>query len=383
VVRNTLGTALIPVIIPILAAALAFAIGALLITAAGISPAVAYSKLFQGASGVNPAWAFGQPLADLINRPARLGNSLTEAIPLMLAALAVALPFRCGLLNIGGEGQLYMGGLGATLAGLFITGLSPALSLIVALITAFTFGVAWGTIAGVLRAYRGLNEIITTIMLNFVAFWLVSGLVHGPLKDTASFGYDWSAEVPIQLPVIQSQLRLTLGFPLALMAGVLVAIFLWRTTLGFELRAIGVSPTTARFVGMRVERGIVLAMALSGGLAGLAGALVILGVQHRLSDFFSPGYGLDAIAVSLVGGAHPIGVLLAGVLFGALRTGAESMELSVGVPRAIAQLIQALTLLFVIIGQSSTIARWFARQRTARLARFATVANAAAPLSIH
>ena len=352
-------------LLPALAIAFALLIGAALISIVGVSPGAAYAKLLQGALGINPSWTPGTSLTSLINRPARLGSSLTEAIPLILAGLAVALPFRCGLLNIGGEGQLYMGGLGATLAGLYLTSLPPPLTLLFALIAAFGLGALWGALAGILRAARGLNEIISTIMLNFIAFWLVSGLVHGPLKDTASFGYDWSPEVPVQLPVLIDKVGVTLGFPLAVVAALLVGILLWRTSLGFELRAIGANRETARFAGMRVGRGIVLAMALAGGLAGLAGGCVILGVQHRLSDFFSPGYGLDAIAVALVGGAHPLGVLISGLFFGALRTGAQSMELSLGVPRAIAQLIQALTLFFVIIGQSSAIARWIGRRRTA------------------
>ncbi len=348
-------------ILPAVAVGLALLIGALLISMVDMSPGAAYAKLLQGALGVNPAWTPGTPLVLLVNRPARLGSSLTEAIPLILAGLAVALPFRCGLLNIGGEGQLYMGGLGATLAGLSLTTLPPTAALICTLLAAIGFGAAWGALAGLLRAARGLNEIISTIMLNFIAFWLVSGLVHGPLKDTASFGYDWSPEVPVQLPVLIDKIGVTFGFPLAIAAVLLVGLLLWRTSLGFELRAIGANPATARFAGMRVGRGIVLSMALAGGLAGLAGGCVILGVQHRLSDFFSPGYGLDAIAVALVGGAHPLGVLASGLFFGALRTGAQSMELSLGVPRAIAQLIQALTLLFVIVGQSAAIARWIAR----------------------
>lgn len=354
-------------LVPIGAAATALMIGAVLISATGIAPGLAYEKLLQGASGIDPKWTVGQPLADLITRPTRLGNTLTEAIPLILAGLAVAVPFRCGLLNIGGEGQIYIGGLGATLAALYPSGLSPIVHLPLVLIAAFIAGALWGAIPGILRAYRGLNEIITSIMLNFIAFWMVSYLVHGPMKDPDSFGYAWSREVPVsaQLPIIVGALRLNLGFVIAVIAALLMAIVLWQTTFGFQIRAIGVSATTARFVGMRVERGIVRSMALGGGLAGLAGACVILGGQHRLSDFFSPGYGYDAIAVMLVGQAQPIGVLLSGIGFGALRVGAEAMETSVGVPQSIATLIQALTLLFVVISQSAVLARWLARQRMA------------------
>jgi ABC-type uncharacterized transport system permease subunit len=373
------------ILIPMLAAGFALLVGAVLISAAGISPAAAYGKLFQGALGLDPNWTVVQPLAALISRPARLGNSLTEAIPLILAGLAVALPFRCGLLNIGAEGQIYAGGLGATFVGLYSPDLIaqvPVLHITLALIAAFAFGAVWGAIPGALRAQRGLNEIITSIMLNFMAFWSVSYLVHGPMKDPASFGYDWSREISpsAQLPIIVDRLRLNLGFVIAILAALALALVLWRTTLGFQIRTIGSGPAAARFAGIRVERGIVISMALAGGLAGLAGACVVLGVQFRLSDFFSPGYGYDAIAVAFVAQTQPVGVLFSGLLFGALRTGAEAMELSVGVPKSIATLIQALTLIFVILAQSPIIARWLDRQRTARRAR--TAGNAAATLPL-
>src|SRR5258708_23200405 len=146
-------------------------------------------------------------------------------------------------------------------------------------------------------------------MLNFIACWSISHLVHGLVKVPASFGYDWSREIPpsSQLPIIVDRLRLTLGFVMAVLAAIAIALVLWRTTLGFQIRAIGSGPAAARFAGIRVERGIVISMALAGGLAGLAGACVILGLQFRLSDFFSPGYGYDSIVVAFVAPTQPVG----------------------------------------------------------------------------
>lgn len=357
-------------LVPLVAVILALLAGAVLIAAAGVEPGAAYGRLLQGALGIDPAWRVGQPLVDLIARPGRLGNTAAEAIPLILAGLAVALPFRAGLFNVGGEGQIYLGGLGATLVGLYLTGLPPILHVPLALGAGIAGGAGWGALAGLLRARRGLNEIITTIMLNFIAFWLVSYLVHGPLKDPASFGYAWTPEVleSARLPVLFDRARIDLGFGLALLAALVMGFVLWRTTFGFEVRMTGHSATVAHATGIPVRRATILVMALGGGLAGLAGACVVLGQQHRLSTFFSPGYGFDAIAVALVGGAQPAGVLASGLFFGALRTGAEAMETAVGVPKSIALVIQALTLLFVAVSLSPRIARWFAQRRAERMA---------------
>jgi ABC-type uncharacterized transport system permease subunit len=353
-------------LIPLGAILLALLLGAGLIAVAGVSPLRAYDKLVRGATGLDLDWRPDQPLGDLLERPGRLGNSLTEATPLILAGLAIALPFTCGLFNIGAEGQLLLGGLGATLAGLHSNGLPPGCQLAYALIAGFLFGAAWGFIPGWLRVYRQLSEIITTIMLNFIAFWLVSYLVHGPMKDPVGFGFPWTRELPasVDLPRISELARINAGFPLAVLAALAVLLVLRQTTFGYQLRAVGANPQAARFAGLPVERTQLASMALGGGLAGLAGACVILGVQHRLSDAFSPGYGYDGIAIMFVGQGGPLGVLLAGIFFGALRTGAETMELAVGVPKSIATVVQSLALIFAVLSQTPWLARWWARRRT-------------------
>jgi simple sugar transport system permease protein len=347
--------------------ALALLGGAVLIALGGVSPVAAYEKLWQGATGLG--WGAG---SGLWPHPAHLGNSLTEATPLILAGLAVAVPLTCGLFNVGAEGQIMMGGLGATLVGLHVGGCPASLQTVLACGAGFVFGGGWAAIPAALRVYRGLSEIIMTIMLNFIAFWLISYLVHGPMKDTEGYGYPWSPEIPLSAHLAQLShvMRINSGLIVAVAASVVMAVILRKTTVGYEWRAVGVSPRTARFAGMRVPQILMGSMIMGGGFAGLAGAVVILGVQFRLSDSFSPGYGYDAIAIAFVGQGRPLGVLAAGIFFGAFRVGAESMELSLGVPKSIAEVVQALALIFAVLSQARWFERWWSRRRTlSRLSR--------------
>ena len=341
-------------LLPSLAAVLlAMLCGAALLAASGVSPWQAAAQLLRGATGLD----FAQPVSGWWPHPARLGNSLTEATPLILAGLAVALPLTGGFFNLGAEGQLLMGGLGATLAGLHAAALPPAMQTSCALLAGSLFGAAWAFLPGWLKLHRQLGEIITTIMFNFIAFWLVSYLVHGPLKDPSGAGYPWSRELPaaVHLPRFFGTMRMSAGFPLAVAAAVIVFILLRQTTFGYALRASGANPHAARFAGVPVERTLLTGTCLGGGLAGLAGACVVLGMQFRLSDALSPGYGYDAIAMVFVGRGSPLGVLLAGSFFGGLRTGAEATELTLGVPQSIAMVVQSLALVFAVLGQTRTL----------------------------
>jgi simple sugar transport system permease protein len=340
------------VILPLAAVLAALGVGGVMIAVAGFKPLEIYASMLESAVGT----------------PQGLGVSVTNAIPLILAGLGVALPFRCGLLNIGGEGQIYIGALFATLVGLGLHGLPPAIHLPLALMAGFIGGGLWGAIPGSLRASRGLSEIIVTIMLNYVGFWIVSYLVHGPLKDPESYGYSWTMKVPVtaQLPLIFAEARINLGIVVAFLAAAVSHFLLSHTVPGFEMRAVGAGAQTARFAGIRVGRSTVLSMVLGGGLAGLAGTAVILGVQYRLSDFFSSGYGFTAIAVALVGQTSPIGVVFAGLFFGGLQNGVNSAQRSLGIPMGVALSLQGLILLFMIAGQSATLIRWLRKRRTAR-----------------
>jgi len=331
----------------------ALLVGGVMVRVAGFDPIETYVGMFKGALGT----------------PRGIGVTITNSTPLLLAGLAVAIPFRCGLLNIGGEGQIYIGGLAATLVALYVKGLPFVVHLPLALLAGYAGGALWGAIPGWMRATRNLNEVITTIMMNFIGFWFISYLVHGPLKDPKSWGYAWSAKVPqsARLPIIADG-RINLGIVVGLVCALLVYLLLWRTTLGYELRSVAAQPRTARFAGIKVERTITLSMLIGGGFAGLAGAAVILGVQFRLSDFFSPGYGFIAIAVALVGRSTPIGVILGAFFFGALTNGVRQVERSMGIPHGVAGSIQGITLLFLLASQSVMIAHWFMKRRTMQLA---------------
>lgn len=341
------------------AIALALVVGAVILGLSGYDAGNAFAKLFQGGLGLNTDWRWGEPLID---RPVRLGNMLNESALLILVAIAVSIPLWCGMINLGAEGQLMMGGLGSVLVALYVTALPPLLVIPLSLAAGSILGAAWASLAGVFKVYRGLNEIITTIMLNFVAFWFISLLTHGPLKDQEStVGYPWTPEVAreLRIPFVWADGRILLTIIFALVVAALAFVLLRYTTLGFKMRAAGLEPGTADFVGFPVGRLQVLSMALSGAISGFAGGCLLLGMQYRLSDAFASNYGFDALAVVLVGQGNPLGVTAAGFFFGILRTGAEAMEVSANVPKSLGVVLQALTLLFLMASQGKTLsARW-------------------------
>ena len=318
---------------PLWAILAALLLGGMLIAATGVNPLVAYRSLLRG--------AFGNANS--------LGDTLIKATTLIFAGAGMAFAFRCGVFNIGGEGQIYVGALFATWIGLMR--LPPIVHLPLALIAGFVGGGLWAAIAGWLRARRGLNEIIVTIFMNYIAVILVSFFVTGSLKEPPGY-YPQTAEVAkaAQLPVILPGSRLHAGLFLALASAAVIWLVLRRTSLGFQVRAVGANPTAARHAGINVERNIVLAMFISGGLAGWAGTVEVLGVQHRLRDFFLVGAGYDAIAVALLGGSDPLGAIPAALFFGTLRTGAGAMQRGSGVPTALVVLVQGLAVIFVLIG---------------------------------
>jgi len=282
-----------------------------------------------------------------------LSETLTAAAPLILAGLGVAIGFRAGLFNIGAEGQLLVGGMAALVVGFSFTGLPIFVHLPFALVVGAVGGALWGAIAGWLRASTGAHEVITTIMLNFVALRLVDFLLRNPpvqkpgRNDPISRSVLDSASLPTLLDWLEPVYRLNAGILLAVLMVVIMTWFVFRTTIGFEFRAAGANPDAARYAGIRIGRTIVAAMATGGALAGLAGATQVLGVLGRASPGFSSGLGFEAIAVALLGRAHPMGVLLAGLLFGALEAGGRQMQVSAGVSIDLITVIQALIVVFI------------------------------------
>jgi len=269
--------------------------------------------------------------------------------PYILAGLAVALSFRGGLFNIGAEGQLFVGGLASAYVGYSLTGLPWFVHLPLALLAGTCAGAVWGAIPGLLKARTGAHEVINTIMMNYVAFRLTDYmLTGGPM--TRADGLPITPEVlpSAYLPsLFPRPMRLHAGFFLALALAALVYWFLWKTTYGFEIRMVGANPRGARYAGVRISRTIVLTMALSGALAGLAGSNQILGLDHRMVRAFSTGYGFDSIALALLGNSHPLGVVLSSLLFGFLRAGAARMQSVADVPVEIIRVVQGMVIVFV------------------------------------
>jgi ABC-type uncharacterized transport system permease subunit len=323
----------------------------------------AYGALFSGALG-NPKdvtagfqayFSTGQT-AGLYKAIYPITESLVLATPYIFAGLAVALGFRCGLFNIGAEGQFYVGALGAAFVGYSIVGLPWFIHLPLALLGGAVAGGIWGGIPGYLKAKFGAHEVVTTIMMNWISFRLSDWLLNGPMKAKGFRPVTPNIEVTAELPrFFPPPLRFNWGFPLAILFAFLVYWFLFKTTLGFEIRAVGANPDAARYSGMSIVRNFVMVMFLSGALAGLAGSAQVLGTDHWVGQGFSAGYGFDSIALALLGKSHPLGVVLAALLFGILRGGATSMQSLAGVPIHIISVIQGMIIVFVA---APDIIRW-------------------------
>lgn len=334
--KRLLGTGLLSELATVLAAiALAFLIVALFIFAIGKSPLAAYGALLNGSLGSRNG----------------IGETLVMVAPLLLAALGATVAFRCSIWNIGIEGQLYIGALGATLAGLYLPPLPVWIHLPAVLVAGALFGGLWAALPGFFKARWNTNEILTTIMMNYLAVRLISYLVSGPMKDPKLFiPLPQSAPLPASahLPIILAQTRAHAGILVAVLAAAVVYVLLWKTTLGYEIKSVGANPEAARYGGISVTRSIILSMLLSGALAGLAGAGEIVGVHFYLQENFTAGYGNLGITIALLGGLHPLGVMLASGFFGGLVVGAEAMQRSVGVPTTTVYFIQGLALIFVL-----------------------------------
>jgi len=319
---------------PLAALALAFAIIALVLLGLGASPMVVLAALAEG--------AFGNWLA--------LTDTLVKATPLIFTGLAVAIAFEGALWNIGAEGQLIAGALAAGALGPALGSWSHPAAILAILWAGVLGGAAWGALAGWLKAARKVNEVISTIMLNFVAQQILSWAVHGPLIEPGR-GYPKSAPIAaaaeLHLYFAPNRLNLAMILAIALAAGCYA--LLYRTTVGLELRALGRNPRAARFLGIPVNALTVGAMALSGGLAGLGGAVQVSALTHRLYESFSPGWGFEAIAVALLARLNPLGVVPCAILFGALDNGSQAMQRAAGVSLVLVQVIEALVI-FLSVG---------------------------------
>lgn len=328
------------VIVPIFAVVVALVLGALVMLATGVDIAT-IGKSFV-ALGVG---SFGSLNA--------LSETLTAAIPLVLAGLGLGLGFRAGLFNIGAEGQLLLGGMAAAVFSFSFPGLPFPLLMLLSLLAGAVVGALYAAIAGVLKATTGAHEVITTIMLNLTSFQLLVFLLRQPYiqkegrSDPISKSVPDAGRLPQLLDWVEPNLRLHAGLFLMLIAVAFVWWLLFRSKIGFAFRASGANPEAARYAGMKSGLIIVAAMATAGALAGLAGAAQVQGVLGRASPGFSAGIGFDAIALALLGRSHPVGILFAGILFGGLEAGGRQMQVDAGVSIDLIGIIQALIIVFI------------------------------------
>lgn len=325
---------------PLAAVAAAFVVGGIVVLAVGDNPFSTYTLLIGSA----------------LTWPDGIGYTLFYATPLIFTGLAVAVAFRCGLLNIGAEGQLYAAAFMTAWVGLTFAGLSAWLLLPLCFLTALVAGGFWGAVPGVLKARFGAHEVITTIMMNFIAVALASYFTQyhykpqgDPILETVPIGEGAHiARLGRFVPGLPERIPLNLAFPLALVACVLVYLFLWRTRWGYEIRATGANPAAAQYGGIATGRQIVLAMSISGALAGMVAVNEVLGYRYRYYDSFSAGYGFTGIAVALLGRNHPAGVILASLLFGALLRGGLFVDIfTEHVSKDLVMVLQGIIILFV------------------------------------
>ncbi len=347
---------ILQVISPLVALLMALGVGAVVITLMAENPVHIYAIMFRGGLGSIDGF----------------GYVLFSATPLIFTGLAVAFAFRCGLFNIGGEGQLYMGAFFCAWVGFTVGPMPPVLMIPICILAAAVGGALWGFVPGILKARLGVHEVINTIMLNFMAMLATNFLVNHMYKEpdqmipqTSEIAS--SAWIPRMAPLVQ---RLNISLPrsnplnyallIALAAAALAWFILFKTRLGYEIRAVGLSHGAAEYGGIRVGTTLVVAMAISGAMAGLVGVNEVMGYRHRFLDGFSTGLGFTGIAVALLGRNHPLGVVLAAILFGILNTGALEVDIFTDIPRELVMVLQAVIIICVVVGDQ-IFRRWMSR----------------------
>lgn len=369
-------------LMPLIAVLVAFLIGAVILLLQGVNPLTAYQAMIVGAFGSKNG----------------LSDTLVKAIPLMLVGLGIAIAFRGGVINIGAEGQLIVGALFTTYLGIQLGEQFPGfLGIFIGLLGGALMGAVWGAIPGYLKARLGVNEILSTVMLNQIAIQIGFFLLRGPMIDPAEVeagtNIPQSARLPreVDMPrftdmaeaigitqtareagiggylgelygVLVEPSRLHSGFLLAVAIAILTYIFLWRTTIGYRIRAVGLNTAASKYAGMKVQSTVVLSMTLSGMMAGLAGAVEIMGLHHRMFEplAVSAGYGFSGIVAALFGKLHPLGIIPASILFGGLLVGGDKMQRATQIPQVLITALLGLVVLLVITSD------YFVRRRANR-----------------
>jgi simple sugar transport system permease protein len=325
-------------LLPMVGLLLALLIGAIMLLALEVNPLVAYSALIDGAVG----------------GVSSITQTLVKATPLLLVGLGVVISYRGGVVNIGGEGQLIVGALASTALAISFKHLPGIILLPSCLLVGAAAGAVWGGIPGLLKSRLDVNEILSTVMMNAIALQLANFLLRGPMIDPAEIEAGTriaqSALLPEQawLARLVPKTLLHSGAILAVILAVVVYIFLWRTTIGYRIRAVGLNPHASRYAGINVPFYQAISLTLGGTFAGLAGAVEVMGVQHRMLEGLSGGYGFSGIVAALFGQLHPLGTIPASILFGGLIVGGNKMQRAVQVPSSLITAMLGLMVLFVV-----------------------------------
>jgi len=326
------------IFLPLLSMIVALLIGALVLVFLKKNPLEAYRALFLGGFGTK----------------AGIIETVVKSTPLLFVALGICVAYRGGVINIGGEGQLLMGAITTTVLGIYLTGLEGWQVISICLLGSMVSGAVWGGVAGFLKTRFGVNEILSTVMMNAIALQFSYYLLSGPLMDPNEIALRtfvmWSQRIPKDawLPKLIPQTFVHTGALIAIILAILIYIFLWRTTHGYRVRSVGLNPDESKYAGINVPVYQILSLAIAGGLAGLAGGVEILGLHHQLMDGISGGYGYSGIVVALFGKLHPLGVIPASLLFGGLLVGGNSLQRAMQVPSFLITALIGLIILFVV-----------------------------------
>lgn len=323
-------------LVPLLSIMLAFIVGAIIMAALGTNPLVGMKALFKGAFG----------------SAASVGTTLNKATPLIFTSLCACFAYKCGVFNLGGEGQFLIGATAAFCA-VYCSGATGIGGILLAMAVGMIAGGLWGMLPGILKITRGLNEMIITIMLNYVAT-LFMGVIYTNWIRDIKMPQTPAIHDSLMLPRVFDNMRFTWSLVLALVIGFILYYFLYWTSSGFKLRAVGLNMTASRFNGFPVNRYILISFIISGAIAGLGGASDLMGTQYRLINGYGSGYGFDGVAMALIGQLHPIATMVVTIFFAALRVGATSMQVATGVPTSVSDIIQALVIVFSVAGMALT-----------------------------
>lgn len=319
------------ILVPIISVLLALVVGGIVIACLGKNPIQGYALLFSGSLGT----------------PQKFASSLVSACPLIFTALAAAFAYRCGVFNLGGEGQFIMGAVSAIVF-LLVTGIEGIAGTVLAILVGTVVGALWAALPGIMKITRGLNEMITSIMLNYVATLFMGFIYTNAFRDGGNPQTPSVAD-SVMLAKIPG-FRIHTGVILAIVLGLVVAYVISKTSFGFKIRAVGLNPLASKVNGFNVKFLVVAAFVISGAIAGMGGAVELLGKQYRLMSGFGSGFGFDGVAIALIAQLNPLASLLVAIFFGVLTTGASSMQVGIMVPTAIVEIIRALIIIFSVAG---------------------------------